>query len=53
VSRFNVSTGQRTNDYVLGSGIYSDFHVLPVPEPATSILLLVGLMLLATRHRVC
>jgi hypothetical protein len=54
ISRFDVSTGQRTADYDLGRQFeVIDFSVLPVPEPSSLVPLIFGLPFLMRRTRLC
>jgi hypothetical protein len=53
ISRFDISTGQRTNDYDLGLRATSDFYVLPVPEPSSAVLMLLGLLFVGRPSRAC
>jgi hypothetical protein len=51
VSRFDATTGMRTNDYDLGIRHSFDFYVLPVAEPSTLGGYVCALLVLCRRYR--
>jgi hypothetical protein len=53
ISRFDSTTGLRTNDYDLGMHFIDDFYPLAIPEPSTLSLLIFGVLLLWQRTRHC
>jgi hypothetical protein len=53
ISRFQVSTGQKTAVFDLGDREITDFFVLQVPELSSLVLATLGLAILACRKRSC
>jgi hypothetical protein len=54
ISRFDVATRLRTNDFNLSSTFdFDNFYILPVPEPASAVLLVIAGLFLQHRWRRC